>query len=117
MNYLACGLCERGHEVTIACRSHAVKPHPDIKFLVLSKFAIGSAWRYWAFARALEQFLADNREQYDVVFALGRTWSQDIVRVSGGCHQTWLDTMAGPRRSAKPKFKDRVQLRLVLTGK
>lgn len=113
LNYLATGLCERGHEVTVACRSHAQAPHPAVRFEVLRGLAFGTASRQWAFAKALERFVARHRGDFDIVFALGRTWSQDIIRLSGGCHQTWLDAMTATggalRRSPG---KDRLMLRL-----
>lgn len=113
LNYLAKGLAERGHEVTIACRSHGEPPHPDVQFELLRPFAIGSAWRYWAFARSLEKYFAANSARFDAVFGLGRTWSQDIIRVSGGCHQTWLDTMSdGKEGGRRTRLKDRIYLRL-----
>lgn len=112
LNYLAQGLCERGHDVTIACRSHAEAPHPNVEFALLRKFAIGSAWRHWAFARSLEQFIARDKTRFDAVFALGRTWSQDIVRVSGGCHQTWVNNLPGTEQASGLPYKDRVKLRL-----
>ena len=115
LNALAKGLCERGHEVTIACRSHAVPPHPRVKFARLHPFAIGGAWRHWGFAKALSQWLATEPSRFDVVVGLGRTWSQDVLRVGGGCHQTWLDQISQSNPgtdSTKPRFKDRVYLRL-----
>jgi UDP-glucose:(heptosyl)LPS alpha-1,3-glucosyltransferase len=43
----------------------------------------------WAFAKAVERHLAET--PYDVVYGLGKTWSHDVVRLGGGCHQTYLD--------------------------
>lgn len=117
LNYLAKGLAERGYEVMIACRSHAEPPHPNVRFKRLRPLAIGGAWRHWVFARALSRWLAARSPQFDVVVGLGRTWSQDILRVGGGCHQTWLDQMSHSNarsgaNTAKPSFKDRIYLQL-----
>ena len=78
-----------GHEVTIVCRSHARAPHPKVRFVVLRPFAIGAAWRMWSFARAVEALV--ERERFDVVYGLGRTWSQDLLRLGGGSQQTYLE--------------------------
>ncbi len=114
-NQLATFLCNQGHEVTIVCRSRDESPHPAIRFVVLHDFAIGSGWRRWAFANAVEKHLAIT--QYDVSMALGRTWGQDLVHIGGGCYQTHLDHNAiqlsadGLRQKTKPKrLTDRVAL-------
>jgi UDP-glucose:(heptosyl)LPS alpha-1,3-glucosyltransferase len=88
LNQLATHLAELGHAVTIVCRRHEAAPHPSVRFERLALRSLGSAWRTWAFARAVEKHLAASR--YDVVAGLGRTWSQDVVRC-GGCHRTYLD--------------------------
>ena len=90
LDLLARHLAARGDEVTIVCRSHEEARHPAVRFRVLRDFAIGGAWRMWAFARALERHVA--RESYDLVLGLGKTWTHDVIRLGGGCHQTYLET-------------------------
>jgi len=89
LNYIASYLAELGHKVTIICRSHEEKPHPTIKFVVLRPLALGSAHRVYTFAVAVEQHLKSHH--YDLVYGLGRTWSQDVLRLGGGCHLTYLE--------------------------
>lgn len=115
LNYLAHYLCGRGHEVTIVCRSHKASPHPKARFVVLHNFALGPAWRRWAFARAVERYVREHGHEFDVVFGLGRTWSQDVVRMGGGCYQTQIEAMAGflgaaRGRSTRLRLKDRAGL-------
>lgn len=86
---LAAFLAARGHEVTIVCRSHAAAPHPSVRFELLRGLALGGAWRTWSFARAVERHLA--ARSYDLVVGLGRTWSQDALRLGGGCQRTYLE--------------------------
>lgn len=86
---LAAFLAARGHEVTIVCRSHAAAPHPAVRFELLRGLALGGAWRTWSFARAVERHLA--ARPYDLVLGLGRTWSQDALRLGGGCQRTYLE--------------------------
>lgn len=88
-NRLALRLVERGHRIVIACRSHEAAADPRIEFARLRTFAVGSAWRAWSFARAVERHLQGN--SYDVVMGLSRCWSQDVVRVGGGCYATYLE--------------------------
>lgn len=88
LNHLSRFLAEKGHDVTIVCRSHVAAGHPQIKFEVLRDFAIGGAWRMRAFARAVERHVAEVK--YDVVFGLGKTHTHDVVRMGGGVHSTYL---------------------------
>lgn len=89
LDRLAAYLAARGHGVTILCRSHAAPPHPAVHFEVLHGLALGGAWRTWSFARAVERHLT--RADYDLVFGLGRTWTQDVLRLGGGCQRTYLE--------------------------
>ncbi len=97
-NQMAAHLAECGHKVTIVCRSHEAPPHPAVRFVVLRSLALGGAWRMWAFARAVERHV--QAADYDVVFGLGRCWTQDVIRLGGGCHQTYLD--AAHRATLRP---------------
>ena len=89
LNQLAAHLVEAGHEVTVVCRSHQEPPHPAVRFVVLRGTAVGAAWRTWRFARDVERHLAGAR--YDVVLGLGRTWTQDVLRLGGGTHASYLE--------------------------
>jgi UDP-glucose:(heptosyl)LPS alpha-1,3-glucosyltransferase len=92
LNQLVVFLCDRGHEVTLLCRSHDESPHPGLRIVVLHDFALGPAWRRWAFARAVERH--QRTSQYDVTMALGRTWGQDVIHIGAGTYQTHLDHKA-----------------------
>ena len=111
LNYLAAYLCERGHDVTIVCRRHGSLPHPRARFIVLRDFALTKTWRMWAFARSVEQHVRST--SYDVVLGLGKTWNQDVVRLGGGSHKTFLEYMdkAGAGMGSL-RFKDRVALNI-----
>lgn len=97
-------LCERGHDVTIVCRSHEDAPHASVRFVVLRSFAPGASLRYLAFARDVEKHL--RKTSYDLVVGLGRTRTQDVIRMSGGCHATYLERAEGRSLSRlAPKHK------------
>jgi UDP-glucose:(heptosyl)LPS alpha-1,3-glucosyltransferase len=63
----------------------------------------------WSFARAVEHHL--ERHRYDVVFGLGKTWSHDVIRLGGGCHQTYLDTAHDTTLTGWQRFVDLGQLK------
>jgi UDP-glucose:(heptosyl)LPS alpha-1,3-glucosyltransferase len=116
LNQIATHLAECGDEVTIVCRSHEDAPHPAVRFVGLRPPAVGGAWRMWGFARAVERHLREHR--YDVVFGLGKTWTHDVIRLGGGCHQTYLDiahaaTLRGwEKRMGVGWLKHRLALRI-----
>jgi UDP-glucose:(heptosyl)LPS alpha-1,3-glucosyltransferase len=89
LNYIASYLADLGHDVTIICRSHKEKPHPRVNFIVLRPLSFGSAHRIKTFATAVEKHMKSHR--YDIVYGLGRTYSQDVLRLSGGSHLTYLE--------------------------
>ncbi len=86
-------LAERGHQVTIVCRSHVEASHPSIRFVVLRSRVVGSAWRMWAFALEVERHV--RAANYDLVLGLGKTWTHDVVRTGGGSHATFIERMRG----------------------
>lgn len=91
LNQTAAALVGRGHRVTILCRSHEDVPAPGVEFVVLKSPALGAGARLWAFARAVERHLASHRGAYDLVYGLGRTWTQDVLRLGGGLHATYME--------------------------
>jgi UDP-glucose:(heptosyl)LPS alpha-1,3-glucosyltransferase len=84
-------LAERGHVVTIVCRSHAEPSHPALRFAVLRRRVPGSAWRMWAFAQDVERHV--RATEYELVMALGKTWTHDVIRTGGGSHATYVERM------------------------
>lgn len=96
LDQLAAALAERGDEVSIVCRTHEEPPHPAVRFAQLRGAALGRGMRLLRFARAVEAHVAD--ADYDVVYGLGRTWSQDAIRLGGGTWALYLErSMAADR--------------------
>jgi UDP-glucose:(heptosyl)LPS alpha-1,3-glucosyltransferase len=115
MNQLSAFLAERGHDVTVICRSHEEPSHPSIRFVKLRSIAIGNAWRMWSFARDVERHVAIG--SYDVVYGLGKTWTHDVFRMGGGCQESYLKlahaaTQSWLERAIGPGPKPRLALKL-----
>jgi UDP-glucose:(heptosyl)LPS alpha-1,3-glucosyltransferase len=89
LNALAAHLAGLGHAVTIVCRRRAEAPHPDVRFVVLHGFALGTALRLWRFDRDVTRHLAAHT--YDLVLGLGKTTRHDVIRSGGGCHATYVE--------------------------
>jgi UDP-glucose:(heptosyl)LPS alpha-1,3-glucosyltransferase len=105
LDYLAADLARAGHEVTVLCRSHAEAPDPGVRFVRLGGWALGRGHRLWRFARAVESHCAGN--PYDVVLGLGRTWSQDVVRLGGGTWALYLERAMPADRPAWQRWLGR----------
>jgi UDP-glucose:(heptosyl)LPS alpha-1,3-glucosyltransferase len=103
LNQVATHLAARGDEVTIVCRSHEAAPHPAVRFVRLRPVAIGAAWRMWSFAAAVERHVRSTA--YDIVYGLGKTWMHDVIRLGGGCHQTYLDRSPRALDRVSPKHR------------
>jgi UDP-glucose:(heptosyl)LPS alpha-1,3-glucosyltransferase len=109
-------LASQGHEVTIVCRSVKGERLSGVHFVLLRDFAVGGAWRQWAFAKAVERHV--RAANYDVVYGLGKTWTHDVIRLGGGLHATYLESAHDATLStfdrliAKGTLKHRMSLRI-----
>lgn len=91
-------LAQRGHEVTLLCREQTGVPPQNIRVQKLGGFALGSAAKVRRFAEAVERHLVQT--PYDVVLGLGKTWTQDVLRLGGGLHRVFLQQTAAGRLRA-----------------
>ncbi|QIZ78353.1 glycosyltransferase family 4 protein [Ferrimonas lipolytica] len=96
LNQIAHQLAVEGHHVSILCRTHANASHPNIKFVAFNNWALGRGHRLWRFAKDVERHIGQH--SYDVVLGLGRTWSQDIIRVGGGLYREQIGQGQGKSR-------------------
>ncbi len=93
---MATGLAARGHEVhAFVARADATPPGVHVRRVPVVRG--GRVVRLLSFAVAAPRAAA--REPWDVVVGFGRTLRQDVVRVGGGTHRTYLQRMerAGQR--------------------
>lgn len=114
LEHLSAFLAGRGDEVRVVCRSHEGAGHPGVRFEVLRPWAVGAGMRMTSFARAVERHV--RKARYDVVYGLGKTWTHDVVRLGGGCHQTYLDRMGGAVRR-KDRLALGIEARALAPGK
>ncbi|MFT7465471.1 MAG: UDP-glucose:(heptosyl)LPS alpha-1,3-glucosyltransferase, partial [Pseudohongiellaceae bacterium] len=91
---LARDLVEKGHSVHIFCRSVRSEPSEGVQLHVMPALPLSgtlalfafSAWARWACKR-----YEAKQGSFDVRHAFGRTVGQDVYRVGGGCHRTYLE--------------------------
>ena len=109
-------LAEQGHEVTIICRRHEAAHHKNIKFVKLKSFSLGPAHRSWSFAKAADKYVREH--QFDVVIGLGKTYSQDILRLGAGLIESYHEAAHKYSRSptqialGRDWLKNKVELAL-----
>lgn len=87
---MAGGLVERGHTVHVFC----AKPGEAPPGVIVRRVRVprgGRLVRLLGFAWAAPRAVA--RESFDLVVGFGRTPSQDVVRVGGGTHRSYLAAM------------------------
>lgn len=114
LNGMASHLAALQHEVTIVCQRHEAAPHPAVRFAPIRAGGIGSAHRMVTFARAVERHV--RQASYDVVLALGKTWTHDVIRMGGGCHRTYMAlahraaVRSWVRRATVEWYKSRIAL-------
>src|SRR5215470_16796718 len=87
---MASGLVARGHEVHVFC-AKAGTPPPGVGVRRVPVVRAGRVARLLSFAVGAPRAVA--RERWDVVVGFGRTLRQDVVRVGGGTHRTYLGRM------------------------
>ena len=87
---MAAGLAARGHELhTFSARADA--PPPGVTLRRVPVVRAGRLVRLLSFAAMAPRLVA--RERWDVVVGFGRTPRQDVVRVGGGTHRSYLARM------------------------
>lgn len=93
---MATELAARGHDLHVFCaRANAPLPAATIHRVPIVR--AGRAARVLSFALLAPR--AALRERFDVVVGFGRTVRQDVARIGGGTHRSYLATM---RRSGRP---------------
>ena len=94
---MAAGLGARGHQVHVFA-ARADRPPPGVTLRRVPVVRAGRLCRLLSFAVLAPHLVA--REPWDVVVGFGRTARQDVVRVGGGTHRSYLARMeaAGLRR-------------------
>ena len=101
---MASGLAARGHEVHVFCARANAEPLPGVTVRRVPVLRTGRLARLLSFAAAAPRAVA--RERWDVVVGFGRTPHQDVVRVGGGTHASYLARMeaAGLRSRARGPY-------------
>jgi len=100
---MAAGLAARGHDVHVFCaRAREIPPGVTVRQVRIVRGA--RLLRLLSFAVAAPRAVA--HESWDVIVGFGRTPRQDIVRVGGGTHRSYLARMeaAAQRRRLRGPY-------------
>jgi UDP-glucose:(heptosyl)LPS alpha-1,3-glucosyltransferase len=100
---MAAALAARGHDVHVFCAKPAAAP-AGVTVHRVPVVRAGRVARLLSFAVAAPR--AVGRERWDVVMGFGRTLRQDVVRVGGGTHRSYLRRMeaSGQRGAARGPY-------------
>lgn len=108
---LARGLMKRGNEVHVWSRRREGET-PGVVYHEVPGTSVGHL-KYTAFAKDVEQRV--NPGDYDCVHGFGRAFTQDLLRIGGGCHEEYLRQTRGREPGALWFLfhpKDRALIRL-----
>ena len=95
---LARDLLSRGHEVHLFCREVETDPPDGLVVHRMPWMPLGAGTArlvFSAWARREVQRVERRDGPFDVTQAFGRTIGQDVYRVGGGCHETYLEHAHG----------------------
>src|SRR5262245_47165709 len=93
---MASGLAARGHALHLFVGSGEAPP-PGVTAHRVPVVRAGRAARVLSFAVLAPRVVA--RASFDVVVGFGRVLHQDVIRVGGGTHRSYLAAMAASGRS------------------
>lgn len=100
---LAENFASQGMEVHIFAHKIAkLKSHPAIIFHKVGSINFFSFLKVLSFAWAVKQEL--KKYSFDIIHSQVRTLHQDVVTLSGGCHQDYLNKLFGVNHSRVEKF-------------
>lgn len=94
-------LAKRGHDVDFICARCDGEPPEGVTPIVLGRFGVFRFVKVLWFAYAAEKAL--KKGDYDLVFGMGKTVSQDILRIGGGPQSKFweLSKQAWPKGFAR----------------
>ncbi|WP_207259776.1 glycosyltransferase family 4 protein [Desulfovibrio sp. Huiquan2017] len=94
-------LAARGHEVDFICARRETDPPEGVKPVILGRFGAFRLIKILRFAFGADR--ARRKGHYDLVFGMGKTLNQDILRIGGGpISKFWeLSKRAWPRGFAR----------------
>ena len=95
---LARDLMGAGHEVHLYCKELHTDPPPGLEVHRMPRIPLGASvgrLAFSAWARRAVQRDAARHGPYAITHGFGRTMGQDVYRMGGGCHPTYLDHAHG----------------------
>ncbi len=100
-------LAERGDDVHVYCASVRDAPPAGVTLHRMPRLPLGHTLQLLAFSRWARKAISVHERQhgrFDIRHAFGRTVGQDVYRLGGGCHRTYLETAHALERP--PRWRD-----------
>jgi UDP-glucose:(heptosyl)LPS alpha-1,3-glucosyltransferase len=83
-------LVQRGHEVTVFSETFLAETNKDIRHVRIKRSFLSGFSRTSSFHRKVQKSLKKYGGDFDLVFALSRTWPSDVFRVTESLHAEWM---------------------------
>ena len=98
-------LLERGHDVTVVCGRSGLSERAGLSILDLGVSRLWQPLRVTLFSR---RACAATASGFDVVYSLSRTRHQDVYRIGGGTHASYMERVyarPGLQRALNPRHR------------
>ncbi len=83
-------LVQRGHEVTVFSETFLGETNKSIRHVKVRRSMLSGFSRTSSFHRKVQKVLMKQRDSFDLVFALSRTWPSDVYRITESLHAEWM---------------------------
>jgi UDP-glucose:(heptosyl)LPS alpha-1,3-glucosyltransferase len=107
---MSSALVQRGHEVTVFSETFLGETNKDIRNVEVRKSLLSGFSRTSAFHRRVQRNLKKLRIDFDLVFALSRTWPSDVFRVTESLHAEWMKIRYGKLGKLNPRHRGILKL-------
>ncbi|MFZ2655381.1 MAG: glycosyltransferase family 4 protein [Victivallales bacterium] len=84
------GLVQRGHEVTVFSETFLGEGNKNIRHVRVKRSLLSGFSRTSSFHRKVQKALRKLQGDFDLVFALSRTFPSDVYRVTESLHAEWM---------------------------
>ncbi|MFA6291369.1 MAG: glycosyltransferase family 4 protein [Victivallales bacterium] len=103
-------LLQRGHDVTVFSETFIGETNKDIRNVKVKKSLLSGFSRTSSFHRKVQKMLKSRRDEFDLVFALSRTWPSDVYRVTESLHVEWMKIRYGKLNRLNPRHRGILKL-------
>ncbi len=87
---ISSALAQRGHDVTVFSETFLGEANRNIRHVRVKRSFLSGFSRTSSFHRKVQKSLRKSKQDFDLTFALSRTYPSDIYRVTESLHAEWM---------------------------